>query len=396
VVFWGAIAAAPRYDLIMSAPLRILLVASSLDDDGGLPVCVGQLASALAERGHAVEITGQYENALSPVIAAAGRRDRVSITGFQRPWTLLGQVAAARATGRLVSDRAAAAVGGRLIVHTQGAWVLAVIAAGIAARIAGVPHVVTLHGMLRREAMQKSRWKKRLVLAAAVRRQLVDAEAVHVTSTAEADDLRKLISGLRPVIIPIGIVPPPIGNALASRVEPRTAGYLGRLLPIKNLEALLGAWQNAAAPEWRLRIAGPGEPAFAEQLKQLAATLGLADRVTIEPAIPYSSLGDFFARLDLFILPSKSESFGMAAGEALAAGVPAIVTAEAPWQGVEQLGCGWSVEPTAAGLAHAIREATARSGAELHAMGQRGARWVRSEYSWPAIAQRVVGELYGG
>jgi len=48
---------------------RVLLVSSTLDEDGGVPVCVGQLAEGLAELGVPVGITGQHSGPLGAVIA---------------------------------------------------------------------------------------------------------------------------------------------------------------------------------------------------------------------------------------------------------------------------------------------------------------------------------------
>jgi len=377
--------------------MRVLLVASSIDDDGGAPVAIGQLAMALADLGHAVEIAGQHTHALAPAITTAARHAGVNVTGFHDPWTLSGQFAAARKASRLVGERAreAAAAGERFVVHTHGVWVLPVIAAGRAARKANVRHVITPHGMLRQEAMRKSGLKKRLAFAAAVWRELA-AAVVHVTSRAEADDLRRLVPHAEPVVIPMGIAAPAAAHKQTAPRDQRAAGFLGRIIPIKNLDTLLRAWRGAAPGNWRLRIAGPADAGYARILQRLATDLGLADRVQIEPAIPHDRIGDFLAEIDFFILPSKSESFGMSVGESLAAGVPVIATTAAPWEDVTAHGCGWCADPTQGSLAQAIREATARDAAELAAMGTRGAEWVRRDFHWAGIAQRHVRELYDG
>lgn len=376
--------------------MRVLMVASSLDDDGGEPVAIAQLAAALADLGHSVEVTGQHAHALAPAIESARQHERVRITGSHHPWTLMGQGAAARDVKSLVHQRAreAAAAGERLVVHTHGVWVLPVIAAGSAARKASLQHVVTLHGMLREEAMRKSRWKKWLVLAAGMRRQLASA-IVHVSSAAEADDFRRVVPGAMPVNIPLGIVPPTVSGRRTVPRSHRTAGFLGRIIPLKNLDTLLHAWHQAAPADWQLKIVGHASGGYAGELKRLAQGLGLADRVHFQPAIPHDAIGDFFAELDLFILPSKSESFGMSVGESLAAGVPAVTTTATPWVGVTTHGCGWCVEPTTASLARAIREATSCDPAKLAAMGARGAEWMQRDFNWATIAARYVSELYG-
>jgi glycosyltransferase involved in cell wall biosynthesis len=129
-------------------------------------------------------------------------------------------------------------------------------------------------------------------------------------------------------------------------------------------------------------------------LKELAERLGIGSEVEIGGAVPMDRLGEHFAGLDLFVLPSRSEAFALTVGEALACGVPAVVTTAAPWGDVERMGCGWSVAPTVAGLAEALSLATALPPADLEAMGRRGRDWVRADYAWSEVARRHVSELY--
>jgi len=145
---------------------------------------------------------------------------------------------------------------------------------------------------------------------------------------------------------------------------------------------------------WRLSIDGPGPADVTAGLRELAERLGIGADVDIGGPVPMSRLGEHFAALDLFVLPSRSEAFALTVGEALASGVPAVVTTEAPWGGVETHRCGWSVPPTLAGLTDAIAHATALSAADLASMGQRGRAWVRDDYAWKEIARRHLTQLY--
>ncbi|MGH7870279.1 MAG: glycosyltransferase, partial [Candidatus Dormibacteraceae bacterium] len=92
---------------------------------------------------------------------------------------------------------------------------------------------------------------------------------------------------------------------------------------------------------------------------------------------------------DLFILPSFTENFGIAAAEALASGVPVIATKGTPWQDLITHRCGWWVDVGPHPLADAIRAATSIPGAERVEMGQRGRRLVRNKYSWENVAGQM-------
>lgn len=78
--------------------------------------------------------------------------------------------------------------------------------------------------------------------------------------------------------------------------------------------------------------------------------------------------------------------------EALAYGVPVITTHGTPWRSLVQQGCGWWVEPTADGLAMAIREAVSVENRDLRLKGERGRQYVQS-FDWHNIA-RMTADVY--
>ncbi|PYF04172.1 glycosyltransferase involved in cell wall biosynthesis [Rhodopseudomonas faecalis] len=104
---------------------------------------------------------------------------------------------------------------------------------------------------------------------------------------------------------------------------PETGVVLGsaaRLHPMKQLDAAIRVLPGR--PQWRLALAGqgPDEP----RLRQLAAELGVGDRVHFVGEIAPTQVGDFLAALDVFVFPSLAETFGLAAVEAANAGVPVV------------------------------------------------------------------------
>jgi glycosyltransferase involved in cell wall biosynthesis len=91
----------------------------------------------------------------------------------------------------------------------------------------------------------------------------------------------------------------------------------------------------------------------------------------------------------LFLLPSHSENFGLVIAEALAAGVPALVTDTTPWSDLTPNRAGWCVpwEEFAATLSQALF----LSPEELRTMGRAGRAWMASDFSWT----RAAGLLHG-
>jgi glycosyltransferase involved in cell wall biosynthesis len=97
-------------------------------------------------------------------------------------------------------------------------------------------------------------------------------------------------------------------------------GSVARLHPLKQLDSAIRIL--AGQPRWNLALAGQG--ADEARLKQLAGELGVSNRVHFVGEIAPESVGAFLACLDLFVFPSRAETFGLAAVEAAYAGVPVV------------------------------------------------------------------------
>ncbi len=97
-------------------------------------------------------------------------------------------------------------------------------------------------------------------------------------------------------------------------------GCAARLHPAKYLEAAIGLLPSE--PTWRLALAGQGPDH--ERLKQVARDLGCEGRIHWLGELDPPGIGDFLAALDVFVFPSLTETFGLAAVEAAQAGVPVV------------------------------------------------------------------------
>ena len=213
------------------------------------------------------------------------------------------------------------------LVHIHALFSFASIAAAFAARRAGVPFVFRPFGVLNRYGVTQRRpFLKKLSLRWVEGPLLTDAAAIHFTSQDEAEQAAMLGIPFRPVIIPLGLeamrLPIPVADA------PLTILYLSRLNPVKNLESLIHAWATLAAryKEWRLVIAGGGEAEYRDQLRALASSLALDNRVQWLDHVSGDQNEQLLANASIFVLPSLSENFGLAAAEALLAGKACLLT----------------------------------------------------------------------
>ncbi len=90
------------------------------------------------------------------------------------------------------------------------------------------------------------------------------------------------------------------------------------------------------------------------------------------------------------MLPTHSENFGLAVAEALASGVPVIVSKGAPWGEVVREYCGWWIDIGVDPLVRSLRYELSTSELELSEMGRRGRAWMLREYSWEDVGRKMA------
>lgn len=286
------------------------------------------------------------------------------------------------------------------VVHIHALFSYSSIAAARAARRAGVPYVLRPLGTLARYGvMQRRPWLKRASLAVFEGPALRSAAAVHFTSEAERIEAEAWGIPMRSRVVPLGVEP--LTQTDDSLVRQRFLAlgqqpyllYLSRLDPKKNLEGLLDAWADVAPqfPAVQLMVAGGGEPRYVAALRAHAAARGLDARVVWAGAIDGEIKASAFAGAQAFVLPSFSENFGIAAAEALTAGLPCVLgQGVALAAEVEAAGAGWATLPDAPSVAAALRQALALSRDQRHGMARAAGELAQQRYSAQAMGRGLV------
>ena len=118
-----------------------------------------------------------------------------------------------------------------------------------------------------------------------------------------------------------GVDPAPV----SAGSDPPLLLHLAALLPNKDQLGVVAALAKVADIPWQARLAGPTDrdPVYALKVRHAVHDAGLSDRVRVTGAMPR---GAAWAGADLALLPSRVESFGMVVTEALARGVPVVVS----------------------------------------------------------------------
>jgi glycosyltransferase involved in cell wall biosynthesis len=283
-------------------------------------------------------------------------------------------------------------------VHHHSLWLLTLRYAHETARRHHAPLVISPRGMMSGWAYAHRRWRKFLAECLVHPGAFAAAAGWHATSPEEAADIRAL--GFRqPVCVsPNGVAVPADVDLAAARVAWLELCPAARTRPValfysrfhrkKRLRELIDLWLSAPRGDWLLLIAGTAEDYTAAGLTAAIAAAGGAERIAVFDGTgrPHP-----YAIASLFLLPSHSENFGLVIAEALAAGLPALVTDTTPWSGLTLNQCGWCVPWENFGSTLGVALATRP--AELEAMGRRGRAWAARDFSWERAA-RLLGEFY--
>jgi glycosyltransferase involved in cell wall biosynthesis len=247
--------------------------------------------------------------------------------------------------------------------------------------------------MLEPWSMRQSRWKKSIAWRLYQERDLRAALVFHATSDAEAESIRGLGFRQPIAIVPNGVTVPPLLPDVQPTAGKRIALFLSRLHPKKGVIDLIEAWARVRPAGWLLQIAGHDDGGHQADIERAIFRNSLSDLVSLTGGVSDAEKWKTYRGADLFILPTKSENFGIVIAEALACGLPVITTRGAPWQDLLRYQCGWWVDLSVEALTSAIEVATAAPIASLREMGRRGRVLVEKELSW-ARAAREMRQLY--
>lgn len=212
-------------------------------------------------------------------------------------------------------------------VHIHGIWEPSGLQVARLAEGLGIRCIVSLHGMLDDWAMSQRALRKRIFLAMLARPMLQRVAAAHCASDGEMRQAAPRIPG-----VPLIRIPQPIDLGGLPRADPTGAEpaalMLGRLHPVKGAEIAIEAIAKVrhSGRPMRLLMAGTGDPDYVQSLHALSARLGVENAIEWLGQLERSARAEAISRAMCAIAPTMQENFGVALFEALASGLPLVVS----------------------------------------------------------------------
>jgi glycosyltransferase involved in cell wall biosynthesis len=287
------------------------------------------------------------------------------------------------------------------IVNVHTLWSYATWASARACRAARVPYVLRPCGMLDTWSLAQKRLKKK-VYASIIEARTVDRAAALWFATEEERASAKAFNyQSEDFVTPLGVSLEEFPNhrprgsfreRFLHSSDDRVLLFLGRITPVKHLDLLLRSYAEVAASmtDTILVMAGPDENGHVHELQRLAAVLGIADKVVFTGGLQREDVPAALADADVFVYPSRHESFGLAVIEAMAAGLPVIVSDQVGLAGfVSEAKAGIVITPKKEELASAMRSLLSNPSAARE-MGRRGSDLVREKFGWESIVPKIT------
>lgn len=299
-----------------------------------------------------------------------------------------------------------------VIVH--GLWQFHAYGAWRALRHGATPYFVFPHGMLdpwfKRHYPFKHA-KKWLYWPWADYRVLRDSSGVLFTCEEERRLARESfwLYQARELVVGFGTAAPPSGRArqqaafmeaLPGLEGKRILLFLGRIHRKKGCDLLVDGFARVCRehPLAQLVFVGPDDEGWGKELRARAAQLGIADRIAWTGMLEGDAKWGAFRAADAFVLPSHSENFGLALVEALACGVPVLISDRVNiWREIADAGAGFVAPDTAAGVLDLLGHWLSTGAAQRAEMASRAtecfAKHFSSDASHRGIAAAVTRTL---
>lgn len=280
------------------------------------------------------------------------------------------------------------------IVHIHCLWNLYGSWAALIARVNNISYVITPHGMLDKWSLSKSRIKKIIFWLCIEKRNIKNAAFIHFLNEEERNEAFTFIPKVNNFIIPNGVF---LENYLESLPQKGLAKnnvyviFLGRVHPKKGFDLLFPAFAHAllACPRMHLLIAGPGEKKYISKLSNYAYNLGIEKNISFLGMLSGQRKIEILSKSDFFVLPSHQEGDSIAIKEAMACGLPVLITPACHFTEIEINSAGMVIEPNIHKWGEALIKMYSDSDVRID-MGKRAQELINLKYTWSKLSSNML------
>jgi len=264
------------------------------------------------------------------------------------------------------------------------------------------PYLVTIHSALEPWCLNYKAFKKKIYGRLIQKRILKEASLLHAITENEVKNIRAFVINNTPIVmIPNGInlqefqnLPPKedVVKFYPQLKDKKIILFLGRIHPIKGLDLLAKAFAKISqeVEDIYLLVVGPDEGGYQAQIEKLLAKEGVLNKVIFTGMLTgYKKLAAL-SGADFCVIPSYSEVRGIVALEAMACGLPVIVTTGCNFPEVAEYNAGIVINPDVDELAKAMTTLLVGTRHGVSNMEKNGKRLVLEKYTWDKVADKMI------
>ena len=288
------------------------------------------------------------------------------------------------------------------IVHIHGLYRFPQTVAGYLARLYEIPYIIRPHGSLDPFLYNQ----KKHFLTKRIHEMLVEfpninkASGIHYTNKQEKESIRHLNLKAPGIVIPNGL-DISVFSALPSKGtfrkkynlgKKKLILYLGRIHFVKGLDILIKAFATVGRrrDDLHLILAGPDNDGYGEIVRSFILQEGVENNVTLTGMLKGMEKLAALNDADIFVLPSYSESFGVAIIEAMACNLPVVISNRVNiWREIQDAGAGLVTSCDADEVAKALKSLLDEVSIRFR-MGEAGKMLVNKTYNWDVVVNDML------
>ena len=241
--------------------------------------------------------------------------------------------------------------------------------------------------------MNQKHFKKKIAWKIYQQKILNYSDVVHATCKAEAENLINYSVSSKIEIIPHGIENNKKLLKKDNSDKIKKIIFFSRIHVKKGILELIDCWKQLDKEiPWQLDIYGPvsDENYFKLMLKRIRIN-NLENKIFYKGSVFEKQNKDqIFKNANAFILPSKSENFGISIGEALSHGLPVLTTNETPWKLIDEYKAGYIFPFSKENITTYLNKLFSLNDEALYQMGLNSQKLINENYELNTVLEQYV------
>ena len=282
------------------------------------------------------------------------------------------------------------------IVHIYGIWRPFLAKVFLIAKLLKKKIVISPLGAMEPWALNQKKLKKLIAWKLYQKKILNSADVVHATCNEEAENLINNSITSKIEIIAHGIEDSQKVLKKETSNKIKKIIFFSRIHLKKGILELIDCWKDLDTQiTWQLDIYGPiSDKKYYELMLKKIRVNNLENNIFYKGSVFNKQDKDqIFKNANAFILPSKSENFGISIGEALSYGLPVLTTTETPWELINEYQAGYVFPFSRENIMTYLNKLFLLNDEELYQMGLNSQKLINENYKLNTIFEQYV-ELY--